>query len=170
MKPGEVIVAISSCVLIDLSEDEIEARFGAEFEDKAPLLVGVLEDLQKCPLEQIRAKVIQMLGEVSSEQKCPSPHREPPGPATEVPCHDGDGEKATSSELSPAALCKAASPLEPSVASQEEGQNVSSKISYYQHRPPRRGAGLERVHSSLRVQLSHVGPAETGQCQADMKR
>lgn len=43
MRSGDIIVAIARRLLVDLSEDDVEEHFGAEFTDGASLVVGSFE-------------------------------------------------------------------------------------------------------------------------------
>lgn len=43
LRSGDIIVAIARRLLVDLSEDDVEEHFGAEFTDGASLVVGSFE-------------------------------------------------------------------------------------------------------------------------------
>ena len=53
LRSGDIIVAIERRLLVDLSEDEVEENFGAEFCDGASLVVGTFEELQHFSLQSI---------------------------------------------------------------------------------------------------------------------
>jgi len=53
LRSGDIIVAIERRLLVDLSEDEVEENFGAEFVDGASLVVGTFEELQHFSLQSI---------------------------------------------------------------------------------------------------------------------
>lgn len=53
LRSGDIIVAIERLLLVDLSEDEVEENFGAEFVDGASLVVGTFEELQHFSLQSI---------------------------------------------------------------------------------------------------------------------
>ena len=53
LRSGDIIVAIERRLLVDLSEEEVEESFGAEFVDGASLVVGTFEELQHFSLQSI---------------------------------------------------------------------------------------------------------------------
>ena len=69
LRSGDIIVAIERRLLVDLSEDEVEENFGAEFVDGASLVVGTFEELQHFSLQSIsrRASDIVNMSAAPSE-------------------------------------------------------------------------------------------------------
>ena len=61
LQPGDIIVAIEGHLLVDLTEDEVEEKFGAEFCDGASLLVGTFDELQHFSLKTISKRASEIL-------------------------------------------------------------------------------------------------------------
>ena len=61
LQPGDIIVAIEGHLLVDLTEDEVEEKFGAEFCHGASLLVGTFDELQHFSLKTISKRASEIL-------------------------------------------------------------------------------------------------------------
>ena len=86
---GDIIVAIEGRILVDLTEDEVEANFGAEFCDGASLVVGTFEELQHFSLKSIAMRAVEM-----KEIKAAKAEAEGTGERCQNECSDLNEAKA----------------------------------------------------------------------------
>ncbi|CAK9038504.1 unnamed protein product [Durusdinium trenchii] len=164
LRCGDIIVAIERRVLIDLSEEDVEENFGAEFCDGAALVVGTFEELQHFSLRSIRRKASDLAG-----GRADAPEASPAGPA---------GPGATGCEGPPSKLC---SPRAPRSAASAADAAASSTVTEPVAEVPRavRGRrGKHGVRSTLEenegsredVERKRTADTNTGDREGDKER